>query len=64
LAFGQFGQMGPSLEALVASAAKWGVDGMAGQYLIENREAAVGVQIFHRSPKTADTARVGSARTR
>ena len=47
LAFGQFGQMGPGLEALLASVAKRGADEMADRYLIENREAAVGVQVFH-----------------
>jgi hypothetical protein len=51
LAFGQFGQMGPGLEALVASAAKWGVDEMAGQYLIENRGAAVGVKVRKKKNK-------------
>jgi hypothetical protein len=48
LAFGQFGEMGPGLEALLASTAKRGADELAGRYLIENREAAVGVQqVFH-----------------
>jgi hypothetical protein len=47
LAFGQFGEMGPGLEALLASVAKRGADEMADRYLIENREAAVGVQVFH-----------------
>jgi hypothetical protein len=47
LAFGQFGEMGPGLEALLASMAKRGADEMADRYLIENREAAVGVQMFH-----------------
>jgi hypothetical protein len=48
LAFGQFGeQMGPSLEALLAGVAKRGVDEMADRYLVENRETAVGVQVFH-----------------
>jgi hypothetical protein len=41
LAFGQFGEMGPGLEALLASMAKRGADEMADRYLIENREAAV-----------------------
>jgi hypothetical protein len=42
LAFDQFdGEMGPSLEALLASMAKRGADEMADRYLIENREAAV-----------------------
>jgi hypothetical protein len=39
------------LEALLANAlasmAKRGADEMADRYLIENREAAVGVQMFH-----------------
>jgi hypothetical protein len=42
--------VGPGLlEApLAASVAKRGADGMADRYLIENREAAVGVaQVFH-----------------
>jgi hypothetical protein len=39
--------MGPGLEALLASMAKRGADEMADLYLIENREAAVGVQVFH-----------------
>ena len=39
--------MGPGLEALLASAAKRGADEMADRCLIENREAAVGVQVFH-----------------
>jgi hypothetical protein len=47
LAFGQFGEMGPGLEAPLASMAKRGADEMADRYLIENREAAVGVQMFH-----------------
>jgi hypothetical protein len=47
LAFGQFGEMGPGLEALLASMAKRGADEMADRYLIENREAAVGVQMSH-----------------
>jgi hypothetical protein len=48
LAFGQFGEMlGPGLEALLASMAKRGADEMADRYLIEHREAAVGVQMFH-----------------
>jgi hypothetical protein len=47
LAFGQFGEMGPGLEALLASVAKRGVGEMADRYLIENCEAAVGVQVFH-----------------
>jgi hypothetical protein len=49
LAFGQFGEIdGAGLEALLASmASKRGADEMAGRYLIENREAAVGVQMFH-----------------
>jgi hypothetical protein len=47
LAFGQFGEMGPGLEALLASMVKRGADEMADRYLIENREAAVGVQMFH-----------------
>jgi hypothetical protein len=47
LAFGQFGEMGPGLEALLASVAKRGADEMADRYLIEDREAAVGVQVFH-----------------
>jgi hypothetical protein len=48
LAFGQFGEMGPGLEALLAaSMAKRGADEMADRYLIENREAAVGVQMFN-----------------
>jgi hypothetical protein len=47
LAFGQFGEMGPSLEALLASMAKRGADKMVDRYLIENREAAVGLQMFH-----------------
>jgi hypothetical protein len=34
-------------EALLASAAKRGADEMADRCLIENREAAVGVQVFH-----------------
>jgi hypothetical protein len=38
---------GPGLEALLASTAKRGADEMADRYLIENREAAVGVQMFH-----------------
>jgi hypothetical protein len=40
LAFGQFGEMGPGLEALLASMAKRGADEMADRYLIEHREAA------------------------
>jgi hypothetical protein len=36
LAFGHFGEMGPGLEALLASAAKRGADEMADRYLIEN----------------------------
>jgi hypothetical protein len=47
LAFGQFGEMGPGLEALLASVAKRGAEEMTDRYLIENREAAVGVQVFH-----------------
>jgi hypothetical protein len=47
LAFGQFGEMGPGLKALLASKAKRGADEMADRYLIENCEAAVGVQMFH-----------------
>ena len=47
LAFGQFGEMGPGLEALLASVAKRGADEVADRYLIENREAAVGVQVSH-----------------
>jgi hypothetical protein len=47
LAFGRFGEMGPGLEALLASMAKRGAGEMADRYLIENREAAVGVQVFH-----------------
>jgi hypothetical protein len=50
LAFGQFGEvLGPGLEGegLLAGVAKRGVDEMADWYLIENREAAIGVQIFH-----------------
>jgi hypothetical protein len=57
LAFGQFGvtlgEMGPGLEALLASTAKRGADEMADRYyhLIENCEAAVGatlgVQMSH-----------------
>jgi hypothetical protein len=47
LAFGQFGEMGPGLEAPLASMAKRGADEMADRYLIENHEAAVGVQMFH-----------------
>jgi hypothetical protein len=43
LAIGQFGEMGPGLEALLGSVAKRGADEMADRYLIENREAAVGV---------------------
>jgi hypothetical protein len=39
--------MGPGLEALLASMAKRGADEMADRYLIENREAAVGVQMSH-----------------
>jgi hypothetical protein len=39
--------LGPGLEALLASAAKRGADEMADRYLIENREAAVGVQVLH-----------------
>jgi hypothetical protein len=35
------------LEALLASMAKRGADEVADRYLIENREAAVGVQMFH-----------------
>jgi hypothetical protein len=37
----------PPLEALLASMAKRGADEMADRHLIENREAAVGVQMFH-----------------
>jgi hypothetical protein len=37
LAFGQFGEMGPGLEALLASVAKRGAGEMADRYLIENR---------------------------
>jgi hypothetical protein len=47
LAFGQFGQMGPSLEARLADVAKRGADEMTDRYLIENREAAVGLQVLH-----------------
>jgi hypothetical protein len=47
LAFDQFGEMGPGLEVLLASVAKRGADEMADRYLIENREAAVGVQVLH-----------------
>jgi hypothetical protein len=49
LAFGQFGEMGPGLglEALLARMAKRGADEMADRYLIENREVAFGVQMFH-----------------
>jgi hypothetical protein len=50
LAFGQFGEMEPGLDALLASVAKRGADEqMADRYLIENREAAVGgwIQTFH-----------------
>jgi hypothetical protein len=47
LAFGEFGEMGPGLEALLAGMAKRGADEMADRYLIEHREAAVGVQMFH-----------------
>jgi hypothetical protein len=47
LAFGQFGEMRPGLEALLAGVAKRGADEMADWYLIENREAAIGVQMFH-----------------
>jgi hypothetical protein len=43
----QFGEMGPGLEVLLASVAKRGADEMADRYMIENREAAVGVQVFH-----------------
>jgi hypothetical protein len=45
LAFGQFGEMGPGLEALLASMAIRGADEMAGRYLVGNREAAVGVPV-------------------
>jgi hypothetical protein len=41
------GAMGPGFGALLASMAKRGADEMADRYLIENREAAVGVQMFH-----------------
>jgi hypothetical protein len=41
------GEMGPGPEALLASMAKRGADEVADRYLIENREAAVGVQMFH-----------------
>jgi hypothetical protein len=37
LAFGQFGEMGPGLETLLADVAKRGADEMADRYLIENR---------------------------
>jgi hypothetical protein len=51
LAFGQFGEMGPGLEALLASIAKretTGADEMADRYLIENRERGGSrVQMFH-----------------
>jgi hypothetical protein len=47
LAFGQFGGVGPGLEALLAGVAKRGADEMAGRYLIESREAAAGMQLFH-----------------
>jgi hypothetical protein len=52
LVFGQFGEMGPGLEALLASTAKRGAERpmryeMADRHLIENREMAVGVQMFH-----------------
>jgi hypothetical protein len=52
LAFGQFGvDGGPGLEAplpwLLASVEKRGADEMADRYLIENREAAIGVQMLH-----------------
>ena len=52
LAFGQFGEMGPGLEALLADVAKRGADEMADRYLIENREAAVGVQVLHLRQRT------------
>jgi hypothetical protein len=48
LAVGQFEEMGPGLfETLLAGMAKRGADELADRYLIENREAAVGVQVFH-----------------
>jgi hypothetical protein len=53
LAFGQFTEMGPGLEALLAASARGktseqrGAGEMADRYLIENREAAIGVQRFH-----------------
>jgi hypothetical protein len=48
LAFGQFGEMGPGLEALLASVAKRGdLDEMAGRCRTENREAAAGAQVSH-----------------
>jgi hypothetical protein len=52
LAFGQFGEMpwGPASRRslLLASVAKRGApDEMADRHLIENREAVVGVQMFH-----------------
>jgi hypothetical protein len=39
--------MGPGLKALLASVAKQGADEVVDRYLIENREAAAGVQLFH-----------------
>ena len=53
LAIGQFGEMGPGLEALLGSVAKRGADEMADRYLIENREAAVGVQVVKDAGATA-----------
>jgi hypothetical protein len=47
LACGQFGEMGPGLEAPLASVTKRGADEMADRYLIENRDTAIGVQMFH-----------------
>ena len=49
LAFDQLGEMGPGLEALLASVAKRGADDIPDpdRHPIENREAAIGVQMFH-----------------
>jgi hypothetical protein len=64
LAFGQFGEMGPGLEALLASMAKRGADEMADRYLIEDREAAVGVQLFHMRQRARGGLRCGGRKRR
>jgi hypothetical protein len=45
LAFGQYGEMGPGLEALMAEIATAGADQAAEEYLLSNPEAAFGVQM-------------------